>query len=81
MSKWPVVLAVATAASAAVAGTANADTSQAGCQAYGAFVADSVKAFNTGSPGGAGAFVSGVATSGAGAVADTAAFLKQLTCS
>jgi hypothetical protein len=66
---------------AAFAGTASADTAQSGCQAYGAFVAGTAQALNSpGTPGGGGAFVSGIATSGAGALAGTVTYLKQLTC-
>jgi hypothetical protein len=83
MTKWAAILAVSAAlACAAFAGTAKADTSQAGCQAYGAFVAGTAQTLNSAStPGGGGAFVSGIATSGAGALADTATYLKQQTCS
>jgi hypothetical protein len=80
--KWLVILAVGGASvCGAFAGAASAESSQAGCQAYGAFVADTAQTLNSAQPGGGGAFVSGIATSGAGAVADTATFLKQLTCS
>ena len=54
---------------------ASADQSDAGCQAYGALVAGFAQ------QGIVGGTVSGVATSGAGAVADLAASLKQATCS
>jgi hypothetical protein len=64
------------------AAPANAATSQAGCQAYGAFVAGTAQTLNSAStPGGGGAFISGIATSDAGALASTATFLKQQTCS
>jgi hypothetical protein len=80
--KWGAILATtAAAACGALAGTASADAPQAGCQAYGAFVAETAQTLNSAStPGGGGAFVSGIATSGPGALADTATFLKQLTC-
>jgi len=56
--------------------SASADQSQAGCQAYGAFVAGAVQANVPG-----GQVVSGVAHSGPGAVAAFAASAKQTTCS
>jgi hypothetical protein len=82
MGRCRVLLAVgAAAACAAFAGTASADTSQAGCQAYGAFVANTAHALGgPENPGGGGAFVSGIATSGAGALAGTVTVLKQQTC-
>jgi hypothetical protein len=58
------------------AGSASADQSNAGCQAYGAFVATAVQ---SNVPGGQ--VVSGIATSGPGAVAGFAETLKQATCS
>jgi hypothetical protein len=54
---------------------ASADRSQAGCREYGAFLASNAQGV------GLGGVVSGVATSGPGAVADTSLFLRQLTCS
>jgi hypothetical protein len=78
--KTQLIVAVAAAVSAAFAGTANADTSAAGCQAYGAFVSNTVQALNGAQPGGGGAFISGIATSGPGAVAGTATYLKGVTC-
>jgi hypothetical protein len=83
MRMWIAILAMSVAAVFSVlAGTASADQSQAGCQAYGAFVADTAQTLKgPQTPGGAGQFVSGIATSGPGAVAGTATFLKTLTCS
>jgi hypothetical protein len=79
MRKWASILAIG--AVLAFAGTAGADSSQAGCQAYGEFVKTTAQTLNSpDTPGGGGAFISGLATSGAGAVADTAAFLKQQSC-
>jgi hypothetical protein len=72
MRKSAAVLVVGIAFVWAVPATAG--PSQAGCQAYGAFVAGAAQG------GDAGAFVSGIATSGSGAVADFAASLKQTTC-
>lgn len=70
-----------TSACLVFAGTAGADASQSGCQDYGAFVAQTAHTLNTAAtPGGGGAFISGIATSDAGALADTATYLKQLTC-
>jgi hypothetical protein len=54
---------------------ASADQSQAGCQAYGAFLASGAQGV------GLGGVVSGVATSGPGQVAATSLFLRELTCS
>jgi len=83
MKKCAFIVATGVAAAcAALAGTARAGTAQAGCQAYGGFVAATAQGLNSAdTPGGGGAFISGIATSGTGAVADTATFLKQLTCS
>ena len=82
MRRWTAILATSVAAASAFAGTASADSSQAGCQAYGAFVSETAHTLNSATtPGGGGAFISGIATSDAGALADTATFLKQLTCS
>jgi len=78
--KSQLAVALAAAVSCAFAGTANADTSNAGCQAYGAFVSSTAQTLNGAQPGGGGAFISGIATSGAGAVAATATYLKGLTC-
>jgi hypothetical protein len=72
MRKSAAVLVVGAALAWAV--PASADGTQAGCQAYGEFVAG-VAQTGTG-----GTFVSGIATSGSGAVADFAASLKQTTC-
>jgi hypothetical protein len=66
---FSVVLGLASAA------TAGADQSQAGCQAYGAFVAAAVQANIPG-----GQIVSGIATSAPGAVASFAASAKQASC-
>lgn len=82
VKRWAAIVATG-AASVCVAftGTATAATPQAGCQAYGAFVAGTAQTLNSpGTPGGGGAFISGIATSGPGAVAGTATFLKQQTC-
>ena len=57
------------------AGAASADQSQAGCQAYGALVAGAVQANIPG-----GQIVSGIASTGPGAVAAFAASIKQTTC-
>ncbi len=73
MRKVAAVLTVGVAL--AFASSASADQSQAGCQAYGEFVAGAAQT------GQAGAFVSGLATSGPGAVAGFAAGLKLTTCS
>ena len=54
---------------------ASAARPQAGCQAYGAFLASNAQGV------GLGGVVSGVATSGPGEVAATSLFLRQLTCS
>jgi len=70
-----VVVVTAASVCGALAGTASADSSHAGCQAYGAFVASAVQASVPG-----GAIVSGIATSGSGAVAAFAQTLKQVTC-
>ncbi len=80
--KWIAILATSAAFTcAASAGSASADTTQAGCQAYGAFVRETAQTLNSAStPGGGGAFISGIATSGPGALADTGTYLKQLTC-
>lgn len=75
------VAAGATSACAVFAGTAGADVSQSGCQAYGQFVAQTAHTLNSAeTPGGGGAFISGIAASDPGALADTATYLKQLTC-
>lgn len=71
---------IVVAAALAAAMPANAEPSQAGCQAYGEFVADTAQTLNGATPGGGGQFVSGVATSGPGAIADLVPSLKQLTC-
>jgi hypothetical protein len=83
MKKCTLIVATGVAAAcAAFAGTARAGTSQAGCQAYGAFVADTAHTLNSAStPGGGGAFISGIAASAPGALAATGTYLKQLTCS
>jgi hypothetical protein len=72
-----VAAVVVTAASVcgALAGTASADSSHAGCQVYGAFVASAVQANVPG-----GAVVSGIATSGPGAAPAFVESLKQATC-
>jgi hypothetical protein len=82
MGRCGVILAVgAAAACAAFAGSASADTGRAGCQAYGAFVADTAHTLGgADNPGGGGQFVSGIATSGAGALSGTVTVLKQQTC-
>jgi hypothetical protein len=79
---WAALLLICVASGfGAAAAPAHADTSQAGCQAYGAFVADTAHALNSATtPGGGGAFISGIATSQPGALASTATFLKQQTC-
>jgi hypothetical protein len=59
----------------AAAAPAGAEPANAGCQAYGQFVAAAVQASIPG-----GAVVSGIATSGPGAVPAFAGGLKQLTC-
>ncbi len=73
MKRW-IALAVAFVALAWVV-PASADPSNAGCQAYGAFVSSAVQ---SNVPGGQ--VVSGIATSGSGAVAVFAETLKQATC-
>ena len=73
MKKW-IALAVALVALAWVM-PASADQSNAGCQAYAAFVASAVQASVPG-----GQVVSSIATSGPGAVASFAETLKQATC-
>jgi hypothetical protein len=79
MKKSAVVAALAAVLAWPV--SASADQSQAGCQAYGAFVSDTAQTLNgPTTPGGGGEFISGIATSGPGAAAGTATFLKQLTC-
>lgn len=82
MGRCGIILAVgAASACAAFAGAASAHTSQAGCQGYGVFVSTTAQSLNgPESPGGGGAFVSGIATSGAGALAGTVTVLKQLSC-
>ena len=81
LSLAAIPLICAAAALGASAAPAHAQTSQAGCQAYGAFVADTAQALNSpATPGGGGAFISGIATSQPGALAATGTFLKQLTC-
>jgi hypothetical protein len=76
MRRWAAILAISAASTCgAFAGTASADTSQAGCQAYGAAVASAVQANVP-----AGAFVSGVATSGPGAAPMFVQGFKQSTC-
>ena len=73
MRKFAVILVVG--AGLVWAAPASADQSQAGCQAYGQFIAGAAQA------GVVGGIVSGVATSGPGAVADLSASLRQGTCS
>jgi hypothetical protein len=69
-------LCIAAGAAALVwAFPANASSSHAGCQAYGAFVADALQANVPG-----GAIVSSIATSGPGVEAAFAAGLKQEAC-
>jgi hypothetical protein len=82
MRKLAAIVAVsATSACSIFAATAGAETSQSGCQAYGAFVAQTAHTLNSAqTPGGGGAFISGIATSDPGALADTATYLKNLTC-
>ena len=82
MARCGMILAVGAASACAVfAGAASADTAHSGCGPYGAFVSVTAQSLNgPESPGGGGAFVSGIATSGAGAVADTVFVLKQLSC-
>ena len=63
------------------AGTASADTAHSGCDPYGAFVSVTAQSLNgPETPGAGGAFVSGIATGGAGGVAETVFVLKQLSC-
>ena len=50
---------IVVAAALAAAIPANAEPSQAGCQAYGEFVADTAQTLNGATPGGGGQFVSG----------------------
>jgi hypothetical protein len=69
-----VVVSVASVCGA-LAGTASADSSNAGCQAYGAFVASAVQGNVPG-----GAVVSGIATSGPGAAPAFVEMFKQMTC-
>jgi hypothetical protein len=80
--KWKAILATSAACACAVsAGAARANTTQAGCQAYGAFIEQTAQTLNTPStPGGGGAFISAIATSSPGALADTGTYLKQQTC-
>jgi hypothetical protein len=75
--KWVAILAASAACVCGLfAGTASADTSQAGCQAYGQFIAATAQA-----PGNAGQeIVAATATSGAGAVAALSEVLRQATC-
>jgi hypothetical protein len=75
--KWVAILAASAASvCGAFAGTASADSSQAGCQAYGQFIAGTAQA-----PGNAGQdIVAATATSGAGAVAALSEVLRQGTC-
>ena len=82
MGRFGVILAVGAASvCAAFAGAASAETSQGGCQGYGAFVSTTAQSLNgPETPGGGGAFVSGIATSGAGALASTVTLLKQQSC-
>jgi hypothetical protein len=76
MRRGIAILAVAAALLCGViAGSARADSSNAGCQAYGAFVASAVQANVPG-----GAIVSGIARSGPGAVPTFAGSIKQVTC-
>jgi len=72
MRKAAAVLVVGVALAWAV--SASADQSDAGCQAYGALVA------GFGQQGIVGGTVSGVATSGSGAVPGVVEFLKLTTC-
>ena len=72
MRKSPAVLAVVIALAWAV--PASADHSDAGCHAYGTLVSGFAQA------GIVGGTVSGIATSGAGAVPDVVTFLKLTTC-
>ena len=82
MNRWAIFGASAASTCAMFAATATAGSAQAGCQAYGQFVRATAQALNSAStPGGGGAFISGIATSDPGALADTATFLKQQTCS
>jgi hypothetical protein len=69
------VFIVSVALGLASTATADADQSQAGCQAYGGFVAAAVQANIPG-----GQVVSGIATSAPGAVAGFAASAKAATC-
>lgn len=82
MGRSGMILAVGVAsACAAFTGAASADTAHSGCGPYGAFVSVTAQSLNgPETPGAGGAFVSGIATSGAGAVADTVFVLKQLSC-
>ena len=71
---------IVVAAALAAAMPASAEPSQAGCQAWGEFVSDTAQTLNGATPGGGGQFVSGVATSAPGAIADLVPVLKQSTC-
>jgi hypothetical protein len=73
MKKYAAVLVVV--AALAGAGSASADQSSAGCQAYGQLVAGAVQASIPG-----GAVVSSIATSEPGAVPVFAGGLKQAVC-
>jgi len=79
--KWSAILATTAAfACGAFVGAATADTpTQAGCQAYGAFISETAQNLNSTTPGGGGAFVSGIAHTSPGAVAETGIILKHLS--